>query len=108
MPYFAESAPLHLGRRYQCCDDAVAGADPSLELAAKTIAESKAATNAARACAKALVKLCAKDPKEFKAKSKGVGLVVIKDGGIPKDAYLGAYCGELYPGWRWFEKVSLF
>ena len=55
-----------------------------------------------------LVKLCAKDPKEFKAKSKGVGLVVIKDGGIPKDAYLGAYCGELYPGWRWFEKVSLF
>ena len=42
------------------------------------------------------------------AEDEGVGLVVIKDGGIPKDAYLGAYCGELYPGWRWFEKVSLF
>ena len=51
--------------------DAVAGADPSLESAAKTIAESKTATPAHRACAKALVKLCAKDPKEFKAKSKG-------------------------------------
>ena len=86
--------------------DAVAGADPSLESAAKTIAESKTATPAHRACAKALVKLCAKDPKEFKAKSKGVGLVVIRDGGIPRGEYLGAYCGELYPAWRWFEKEA--
>jgi len=86
--------------------DAVAGADPSLDSAAKSIAESKAATPAHRACAKALVKLCAKDPKEFKAKSKGVGLVVIRDGGIPAGEYLGAYCGELYPAWRWFEKEA--
>ena len=63
--------------------DAVAGARSLARTAAKTIAESKAATPP-RTCAKALVKLCAKDPKEFKAKSKGVGLVVIKDGGSRK------------------------
>ena len=31
-------------------------------------------------------------------------MVCVRPGGIPAGAYLGAYCGELYPGWRWFEK----
>ena len=41
-----------------------------------------------------LVKLCAKDPKEFKAKSKGVGLVVIRDGGIPRVTEYRLHCGR--------------
>ena len=85
---------------------AVDGGVVSIEAAAKTIADDKASTNEVKHCAKTLAKLCAKDGKEYKAKSKGVGLVVIKPEGIKKGKYLGAYCGELYPAWRWFEKEA--
>ena len=51
-----------------------------------------------RKAASTLMRLCAKDPKEFCAKSKGVGLICVRPEGIPKGEYLGPYCGELYPG----------
>jgi hypothetical protein len=33
-------------------------------------------------------------------------LICVRPGGINKNTYLGAYCGELYPGWRWYEKEA--
>ena len=83
---------------------AVNGEESSLAGAAKAVHDRLGAEGWMKRAASSLLKMCAKDPKEFRAKSKGVGLVCIRKDGIPAGEYLGPYCGELYPGWRWFEK----
>jgi hypothetical protein len=81
---------------------AVEGAEVSLDAALRDLSRSSDAN--ARLCAAAATKAKTKDPRRVVARSKGLGLVCVRPGGIPAGAYLGAYCGELYPGWRWFEK----
>ena len=81
---------------------AVEGSEVSLDAALRVLSRSTDAN--AKRCAAAATKAKTKDPRRVVARSKGLGLVCVRPGGIPAGAYLGAYCGELYPGWRWFEK----
>ena len=69
------------------------------------------APDAARRCAAALARAAARDSKSgsksaLRVRSKGTGLICVRPGGIAPNTYLGAYCGELYPGWRWYEKEA--
>ena len=43
-------------------------------------------------------------PGSFEARPKGVGLIALRP--FAEGEYLGEYCGELYPPWRWFEKEA--
>ena len=66
----------------------------------------------AKKCAAALSRAVAREQsashsrRTLRVRSKGTGLICVRPGGIPKNTYLGAYCGELYPGWRWYEKEA--
>ena len=67
----------------------------------------KALLESYKKCAQIITKTLASDKKnQLASKGKGVGLICVRPGGIPKGSYLGAYCGEVYPGWRWFEKET--
>ena len=81
---------------------AVEGSEVSLDAALRVLSRSTDASAKRGAAAARTAKT--KDPRRVVARSKGLGLVCVRPGGIPAGAYLGAYCGELYPGWRWFEK----
>ena len=90
----------------------------ALEKAVKTAAVCSVDPDAARRCAAALARAIAKEQSSSRGSSKGspkgalhvhskgTGLICVRPGGIPKNTYLGAYCGELYPGWRWYEKEA--
>jgi hypothetical protein len=90
--------------------------------ALKTTSQSQSTTSAplltldvAKKCAAALTRAVAREKTHshstksnavFRVRSKGTGLICVRPGGIPRNTYLGAYCGELYPGWRWYEKEA--
>ena len=83
---------------------AVEGKEVGLDVASKTLHEAEGLEVWMHKAAAALMRMCAKDPIQFQARSKGVGLICVRPDGIPAGTYLGPYCGEVYPGWRWFEK----
>ena len=56
-------------------------------------------------CAKAMDRAFRRaKPGSFEARPKGVGLIALRP--FAEGEYLGEYCGELYPPWRWFEKEA--
>mmetsp|Transcript_3241 Transcript_3241/g.7629 ORF Transcript_3241/g.7629 Transcript_3241/m.7629 type:complete len:508 (-) Transcript_3241:628-2151(-) len=40
----------------------------------------------------------------FRLHPKGMGVVCIRDGGIPAGRFVDDYLGEVYPPWRWYER----
>ena len=63
---------------------AVEGKPVGLDVAAKTLHEADGLEGWMRKAAATLMRMCAKDPVEFRARSKGVGLICIRPDGIPK------------------------
>ena len=63
------------------------------------------ASPSASQCAKAMDRAFRRaKPGSFEARPKGVGLIALRP--FAEGEYLGEYCGELYPPWRWFEKEA--
>ena len=42
--------------------------------------------------------------RHFRLHPKGVGVVCVREGGIPAGTYVQDYLGELYTPWRWYER----
>jgi hypothetical protein len=43
----------------------------------------------------------------FPIYSKGYGAILVSDGVVRKNQFLGEYLGEIYPPWRWIEKQKI-
>ncbi|CAM9539119.1 unnamed protein product [Chrysoparadoxa australica] len=47
-----------------------------------------------------------REPVNFHVHPKGTGVICLEEGGIPAHTFVSPYLGELYPVWRWCQKLD--
>ncbi len=80
--------------------------DITMDLVLKDMQSNSTASETDRLAAAEVLKALKVNRNMFHCHPKGTGVVCKRLGGIPADVFVNKYLGELYPTWRWSQKLG--
>ncbi len=80
--------------------------DITMEVVLKGMQSDSRASETDRLAASEVLKAYKVNRNMFHCHPKGTGVVCCIQGGIPADVFVNKYLGELYPAWRWSQKLE--